>query len=101
MGLGRNKWHFLSFIGTQLSANHVPSGPHTTPLAPSADYRALNAVTKPDAYPIPNIVDTLDSLGQSKIFSVLDMASGYDQIAIKPEHREKIAFSCQRSFSVY
>jgi len=58
------------------------------------DYRALNAVTKPDAYPIPNIVDTLDSLGQSKIFSVLDMASGYFQIAIKPDHREKTAFSC-------
>jgi len=38
------------------------------------DYRSLNAVTKPDAYPIPNIVDTLDSLRQSKFFSVLDMA---------------------------
>jgi hypothetical protein len=50
------------------------------------DYRALNAVTKPDAYPIPNTVDTLDSLGKSKIFSVLDMASGYHQIAVKPEH---------------
>jgi len=53
-------------------------------------------VTKPDAYPIPNIVDTLDSLGQSKIFSVLDMASGYHQIAIKPEHKEKTAFSCHK-----
>ena len=32
------------------------------------DYRALNAVTKLDAYPIPNIIDTLDSFGQSKFF---------------------------------
>jgi len=60
------------------------------------DYRALNAVTKPDAYPIPNIVDTLDSLGKSKIFSVLHMASGYHQIAVKPEHKEKTAFSCHK-----
>jgi hypothetical protein len=60
------------------------------------DYRTLNAVTKPDAYPIPNIVETLDSLGQSKIFSVLDMASGYHQIPIKSADREKMAFSCHR-----
>jgi hypothetical protein len=58
------------------------------------DYRSLNAVTKPDAYPIPNIVDTLDSLGTSKIFSVLDMASGYHQIEIQEEDREKTAFAC-------
>jgi hypothetical protein len=58
------------------------------------DYRSLNAVTKPDAYPIPNIIDTLDSLGNSKIFSVLDMASGYHQIEIQEEDREKTAFSC-------
>jgi hypothetical protein len=32
------------------------------------DYRALNAVTKTDAYPIPNIVDTLDSLAKVKYF---------------------------------
>jgi len=60
------------------------------------DYRNFNAVTKPDAYPIPYIVDTLDSLGHSKIFTVLDMASGYHQIRINPEHKEKTAFSCHR-----
>jgi hypothetical protein len=58
------------------------------------DYRSLNAVTKPDAYPIPDIVDTLDSLGASKIFSVLYMASGYHQIEIQEEDKEKAAFSC-------
>ena len=60
------------------------------------EYRALNAATKPDAYPIPNITDTLDSLGHSKIFTALDMASGYHQIPVKPEHKEKTAFSCHR-----
>jgi hypothetical protein len=60
------------------------------------DYRALNAVTKPDAYPIPNIVDTLDSLGCSRFFSVLDMASGYHQIEVEPQSREKTAFSCYK-----
>jgi len=60
------------------------------------DYRALNAATKPDSYPITNITDTLDSLGYKKIFTVLDIASGYHQIPIKPEYKEKTAFSCHR-----
>jgi len=47
-------------------------------------------------YPIPNIVDILDSLRQSKIFCVLDMVSGFHQIAIKPKHKGKTAFSCHR-----
>jgi hypothetical protein len=64
------------------------------------DYKSLNAVTKPEAYPIPNIVDTLKSLGKSKIFSVLDMASGHHQIAVKPEHKEKTVFMSQGTFSI-
>jgi hypothetical protein len=58
------------------------------------DYRALNAVTKPEAYPIPNNVDTFDSLGHSKLFSVLDMTLGYQQTEIKD--RKGTAFSCHR-----
>ena len=40
------------------------------------DYRALNSITKGDAYPLPNIVETLDCLGNSKYFTSLDLGSG-------------------------
>ena len=60
------------------------------------DNRALNAANKSDAYTPPNITDTLVSLGHSKIFTVFDMASGYHQTPIKPEHKEKTGFSCHR-----
>ena len=37
------------------------------------DYRKLNAVTKKDVYPLPRIDDILDTLGQAKVFSILDL----------------------------
>ncbi|MCP3668139.1 MAG: hypothetical protein GY696_37575, partial [Gammaproteobacteria bacterium] len=58
------------------------------------DYRRLNDVTKVDGYPLPRIQDILDSLSKSKIFSTLDLASGYWQIEIDPKDREKTAFCC-------
>ena len=45
MELGRNKWHFLSFVSTRLSASRAPSGPHTIPLAPLSDHTLFNFVT--------------------------------------------------------
>jgi hypothetical protein len=41
------------------------------------DYRKVNESTRKDAYPFPRIDASLYSLGGSKCFGVLDMATGY------------------------
>ncbi|OWZ09117.1 hypothetical protein PHMEG_00018232, partial [Phytophthora megakarya] len=41
------------------------------------DYRALNAVTKNDVYPLPRIDETLEALGGGLLFTTLDLRSGY------------------------
>jgi len=56
------------------------------------DYRKVNEITHKDAYPIPRIDDTLDTLAGSMCFSTLDLKSGYWQVGVDPEHREKTAF---------
>ena len=56
------------------------------------DFRKLNSVTIKDAYPIPRIDDTLDSLYGSKWFAVLDLKAGYWQVPIKEDDKEKTAF---------
>lgn len=57
------------------------------------DYRNLNEKTIGDAYPLPNISDILDQLGNAKYFSVLDLASGFHQIPMAPKDAPKTAFS--------
>ena len=56
------------------------------------DYRRINAVTRKDAYPLPRVDDILETLAGSQLFSTLDLASGYWQVEVKPEDREKTAF---------
>ncbi len=62
------------------------------------DYRTLNARTVPDQYTTPRIDDALDCLAGSKWFSVLDLRSGYYQIAMAEEDKEKTAFICPLGF---
>lgn len=57
------------------------------------DYRRLNDITVDDKYPLPNINDLFDMLGDSMYFTTLDLASGYHQLEVEEEDRAKTAFS--------
>ena len=49
-------------------------------------------MTKKDSHPLPRIDDLLDSFKNSACFSTLDLASGYWQIEMDPQDKEKTAF---------
>ncbi|XP_063075269.1 uncharacterized protein LOC134465509 [Engraulis encrasicolus] len=62
------------------------------------DYRLLNSRTIPDQYTTPCIEDALNALTGSQWFSVLDLRSGYYQIAMSEDDKEKTAFICPLGF---
>ena len=58
------------------------------------DYRPLNAASvAARACPIPRVSDLLDQLSGAKVFSALDLASGYHQIRIRDDDVPKTAFN--------
>ena len=57
------------------------------------DFRQLNKRTIKDAYALPRISDILDQLGGYKYFTGLAMKSGYHQIEVEQEHKERTAFT--------
>lgn len=53
------------------------------------DMRRFNAVTIGDSYPAQGRIADVEN---AKVFSILDLASGFYQIPMKPEDRDKTAF---------
>ena len=57
------------------------------------DYRKLKSVTRKDAYPLPRIDDTLDTLQESMWFTTLDLANGYWRVEVEKRDQHRTAFS--------
>ena len=53
------------------------------------DYRGLNAVTIKNKYPLPRINDLFEQLQGARVFSKIDLRTGYYQLKIKEEDIEK------------
>jgi hypothetical protein len=65
------------------------------------NYRPLNTVTIKNKYPLPRIDILFDQLVGAKIFSKVDIRSGYHQIKIHPEDISKSAFSTRYELYEY
>jgi hypothetical protein len=57
------------------------------------DYRSLNDVTVKNKYPLPRIEDLFDQMRGARVFSKIDLRSGYHQMKIRPSDIPKTAFS--------
>jgi hypothetical protein len=65
------------------------------------DYHPLNAVTIKNKYPLPCIDVLFDQLAGAKVFSKIDLRSGYHQIKIRPCDIPKTAFSTRYGLYEY
>ena len=60
------------------------------------DFRTLNKIVRPVSFPLPLIDDILSLLGDAKYFTALDLKSGYWQVQLEEDSKEKTAFACHR-----
>ena len=58
------------------------------------DYRDLNKITRRNAHPLPLIEHILATLRNAKYFSKLDLKSGFHQVELDEDSKQKTAFAC-------
>ena len=87
---GDSPWSHPIFAVKKKAANEGESN-----LRRVLDFRGLNNVTERLAAPIPNINDSLERLGNSKVYTVLDLTSAYHAMGMTKEAGKATAF-CTR-----
>lgn len=95
----RTEFEFLMRAGICRPSNsnwssplHMVRKPDNT-WRPCGDYRALNAITKPDRYPLPYLTDFTSNLRGKIIFSKIDLRKAFHQVPIDPDDIAKTAIT--------
>ena len=57
------------------------------------DFRMLNDITIPDAFPLPRTDDLIEALGSAQIFSSMDLGSAFWQVGLPEEKKHTTAFA--------
>jgi hypothetical protein len=65
------------------------------------DYRKLNEVTIKNNYPLPKIEDLFDQLNGAKVFSKIDLRTGYHQLKVRESDIPKTAFTTRYGLFEY
>ena len=91
LAIARREFEKLHRLGViRPSKSNWASPLHLVPKAtpgewrPCGDYRALNAATVPDRYPLPYLQDFAANLHGCRVFSKLDLVRAYNQIPVEP-----------------
>lgn len=56
------------------------------------DFRKVNALTKPDCFPLPRVEDCVDQVGSAKFVSKFDLLKGYWQVPLTKRAQEISSF---------
>ena len=65
------------------------------------DCRRLNAISIRNSYPLLRMDESIDSLGEASVFPTIDCNSGYWQISVRKQDRDKTAFVCHAGLYRY
>jgi hypothetical protein len=82
-------------------ANLVPVRKKSGEIMLCVDFRNLNRSSNKDNYPLPNMEHILQKVTGASRISMIDGFSGYNQISVVPEDREKMAFTTPRGTFMY
>jgi hypothetical protein len=74
-------------------ANLVPVRKKSREIRLCVDFRNLNRSSRKDNYPLPNMEHILQKVTGASGISMIDGFSGYNQISVMPEDREKTTFT--------